>query len=521
MSNFFRHLLLVALTLTIVDVMGSDSLKVNSFNAFKINNFQNFWHPTENAAGMIYNLPENITDFNTGLVNSNGDFHRIMEGSKARDYLLMTKSVRKIDKFFLSGSFAYQNQQESGARWNGTLEPYRGNPYILGDSVIGASYRKENYALSGGIATNINPNVSIGCKIDYFVAVGAKQKDPRPQNKVIRFVLNPGIIFHREKYDLGADLGFANRKEEIDYSQFITDNPDISYFAFKGFGFYAKEIGMDYYRFQNENALFGGFQFRTKKTKLPSLTELKFKYGKETIDDGSSAPVKERGGDWDFADLNLKEIVQYGTSELSHKIELNAGYFKGNGSEFTQEKVYNGTVTEYVTISTNLKFERKILQGQLEYTAQKLKTAQKINWIFNSRIGAFNNNETYYYVPEIFTSGYTNLLGFASLEKDFYLISFHFAPFLAASYTYNLSNNLVLSDLPEITKKELKEIYIHDFNYQTDNLFKLEAHLVCGYFTKKARLSDQLFVHLNFSYYKPSANNYSFSILTAKIGFMF
>ena len=88
MGNLFRHLLLVALTLTMVDVMASDTLKVNSFNAFKINDFQNMWHPTENAAGMTYNLPENITDFYTGLVSSNGDFHRMMEGSKAGDYLL-------------------------------------------------------------------------------------------------------------------------------------------------------------------------------------------------------------------------------------------------------------------------------------------------------------------------------------------------------------------------------------------------------------------------------------------------
>ncbi len=514
-------MLLFTLTIALVNAMGSDSLKVNSFNAFKISDFKNYWHATENAAGMTRNLPGNISDFNSGLVSGNGDYHRIMASSRYQDYMLSTKSYRKIDKFFLSGSFAYHNLLESGARWNGTLEPYRGNPYILGDSVTWSTYRKENYALSGGIATNINSKISVGCKIDYFAGVGAKQKDPRPENNVIRISANPGIIFHREKFNFGADFGYSNRKEEINYMQLITNNPDISYFAFKGFGFYTKEINRNYYRFQNEKNLFGGLQFETWQTKLTYLTELKFKYGKETIDDGSFALSKDKAGDWDVLDLNLKEILQFANRGKTHRIELNAGYFEGNGSAYTQQKVYHGNIVEYVTVSTNLKLNRKILQGQFEYTCQKLNAAERVDWIFNSRIASAKNRETYYYIPEIFYSGYTNISGLASFEKNFYLKSFHFAPFLAASYTCNLSKSLVLSDLQEITKYQMKEIYIHDFNYQTDNLFKLEAQLVCGLFTKKTGLLDQFFVHLNFSFYKPSISNCSFSILTGKIGFMF
>ena len=393
MGNLFRHVLLVAFTMIVVDVMGSDTLKVNSFNSFKFNDFQNYWHPTDNAAGMTFNLPQNITDFNAGLVQSNGDFHRIMEGSNAQDWLLSTKSVRKIDRFFLSGSFVYKNTQEEGGRWNGTFEPYRGNPYILGDSVANSVYRKESYLLSGGVATNLTPRLSAGCQIDYFAGIGAKQKDPRPENNVIRILINPGIIFHTEKFNMGVNLGYSNRKEEIEYIQYITENPDIAYFAFKGFGFYSKELEMNYYRFQNEKSLLGGVQFETKKTRLPSLTEFKFKFGKETIDDGKSAVIKETGGDWDVIDLNMKEIVRFGTHDKLQKVELNAGYCNGNGSEFTQEKVYHGNIVEYVTIATNLKFNRSIIRADLDYTCQQLKTARQIDWIFNVRVGAVNNSE--------------------------------------------------------------------------------------------------------------------------------
>ena len=521
MNSFIGNLLMVALTLAFVGAKGSDSLRVNSFNSFKINDFQNNWSATENAAGMTFRIPLNISDFNTGVVNGNGNYHRVMEGSDLTDYLLSTRSYRFINKIFLSGSFSYHNLQETGARWNGTYEPYRGNPYILGDSVTGATYRKENYNLSGGIALNINPRLSFGCKVEYFVGVGAKQKDPRPENNVVRLMVNPGIILHRDQFNFGIDAGYTNRKEEVDYMQYITENPDIAYFAFKGFGFYDKDIDMNYYRFQNEHDVFGGLQLETLKKAFPSLTEFRFRYGHETIDDGSSAISKEKGGDWDHIDLKFKEIVHFGKGNQTHRFVLNAGYFDGYGSEYTQDKIYHGNIVEYVTISSHLKLDRKVLQGELDYTWMQLNNNRQLDWLLNGRVGAINNQETFYYIPELFSSAYTNCYGLVSLEKDFYHKSFHAAPILSVSYSGNLSNKLDLSDITEITKRQMKDIYIRDFQYQTTNLLKVEAQVVCGFTLKNPSLMDQLFFNLDYSYFKPNKWFDNYSVLTMKIGFMF
>jgi len=521
MSNFIKIVLLLILTTTVVGVRGSDTLKVNSFKSFQLSDTQNIWHSTENMTSLIYNRPSKITDFNSGWINGNGDYHRIMEGSKAQDLFFTTKSYQKIDKFYLSGSFAYHNINEDNARWNGTYDPYRGNPYILGDSVQGVTYRKENYRLAGGVATSLSEKISLGFGIDYFVGVGAKQKDPRPKNNVVKIRLNPGIIFHTAKYNIGANVGYQNRKEEISYQQTITDNPDISYFAFKGFGFYSKEIDSNYSRYQDQQSIFGGLQFETKKTKFPALTEIKFDLGKEGISDGSSAPQKDRGGDWDVMDLQFREILHAGTKEKLHKFELNAGYLDGNGTEYTQKKVYHGNVAEYVTISKNLKFNRKVAQAQLAYNFQKLDTKKQLDRMIYSSLAYVSNQEAYYYIPEIFTSSFANIVGAASFEKNFYLKSFQVAAKLAASYSSNLANDLLLSDLTEITKTQLKEIYLHDFKYQSSNLLKLEAQCELGWSAKKPGVINQYFIHLNFTHYNCSDTTLKYSILTAKLGLMF
>lgn len=521
MMNLKKNVLLLTLSVMILNVHGNDSLKVNSFNSFKINNFLNHWSESENITGIIYNHLENIVDFNYQAKKTSGDFHRTMEAADIISHSIATKSYRKIKNINLFGGFSYNNNWEKGSRWNGTYDAYRGNPYIIGDSVSSSIYRKEFYNLTGGIATSLNEKISFGCKLDYFVGVGAKQKDPRPENTVIQLVINPGIILHQKNYNLGVDIGFLQRKEEIDYVQTITDNPDISYFAFKGFGFYAREINMNYFRYQKQNKLFGGFQFEPLKSENPSISEIRFQYSKEEIEDGGSVIIKERGGDWDVLDVSFRETYQINNGLNVSKLMLFADYSSGDGIEYTQQKVYKGSVADYVTIGTNLKFNRQTVHGFLQYEYLKCKSEKKSDWLFHSRISATNNIETYYYMPEILTSDYTNVVGDASIEKNFYSKSIHITPSLSASYCYNLSKNLNLSDVTEITKKQYKDIYIRDFNYYADNKVKLDAQVTCGFFTGKAKGISQYFVNLSYNYLKSITSETNFSILAGKIGFVF
>ena len=516
-----KNVLFLILSILLMNVQGNDSLKVKSFNSFQTNAMLNHWSESENIAGMIYNRLDNIADFNYLFKSGTGDFHRTMEASDYRTHSIATTSLRKIKKYSLYGGFNYNNGHEEGARWNGTYDPYRGNPYIIGDSVSSVVYRKESYNLTGGIATTLNDRISVGCKVDYLVGVGAKQKDPRPENTVIQMLINPGMIYHKERYNLGIDIGFMHRKEEIDYEQTITDNADISYFAFKGFGFYSKEIGMNYFRFQKQNKLFGGFQYETKKSKIPSLSELKFQIGKEEIEDGSSVVIKERSGDWEIMDFSLKHVIQFEKEKTLRKIVFFANYFNGDGIEYTQQKVYNGSLADYVTIGTNLKFNRKTINGYLQYDYQKFKTEKISDWLFHAQISAINNVETYYYVPEVLSSDYTNLVGNAAIEKNFYSKAVHFTPALSATYCYNLSKNLNLSNVTEITKKQYRETYIRDFNYYSDDQVKLDAQITLGFNYRKTKIINQLFINLNYSYLKSISGETAFSLAAGKIGFVF
>ncbi|MEI6274362.1 MAG: DUF6850 family outer membrane beta-barrel protein [Prolixibacteraceae bacterium] len=521
MTILRKYLFLFILIITVVSVNGSDSLRVKTFNSFRITDYRNLWSGTENMTGLIFTSTPNLVGVYAGMDDADGSYHKTMDPSNYQIYSLSTKSYKKIGKYTLYGGFAYNNLLEKGSRWNGTYDPYRGSPYILGDSISNSIYRKENYSLTGGVATTLNEHLMIGCKIDYFVGVGAKQKDPRPLNTVVQFLFNPGIIWNKKSYNLGLDLGYLNRQEEISYLQNITDNPDPAFYFFKGFGFYAKEIGTSYSRFQSLSEYFGAIQFEKKQNKNRLISELRFKYGMEQINDGSSAVIKQYGGDWKAIDFRLNETAKFGENKKLHTLLISAGFFDGDGTEYTQDKVYKGNIAEYVTIAKNLKFNRRRISGNLRHEFQRLNDSGQLDWSVWSGLAFLSNEETYYYIPEIFTSKYTNLTGDLSLEKNLYVKSFHFAPRISFSYVQNLNGTMLLSDLTEITKKQMKDIYTADFNYYAGNQFKFSGQLVCGYFPVKIKHIDQLFFSLDYTNLRSITLNDGFSVLSGKIGFIF
>jgi len=185
-----------------------DTLHVKTFNSFKLLKSDNAWLGTENVAGLVFNKSEIKAGFEAGIDNGGGDLHRIREGKSFNDYSFLTESYQiQKNRLYIYGKFAYHFVDDNGGQWNGTYDPYSGNPYILADSVSGVTYHKENYNLSGGVGYKLNERFSLGCGAEYYAGVAAKQKDPRPQNIFVRFTFNPAIIFTGEKYKLCIDLG--------------------------------------------------------------------------------------------------------------------------------------------------------------------------------------------------------------------------------------------------------------------------------------------------------------------------
>lgn len=521
--NVKKRLLVILLLAVFAQSYAGDSLRVNSFNTFRLIRIENSWLETGNAAGLVFNQPRNRMNFETGLDHGAGDYHRIREGNSINDYSFSTESYQVQKKrMFIYGKFSYNYRDESGGQWNGTYDPYNGNPYILADSVSGINYHKEYYNLVGGAGYKLNNKISLGCSIDYYAGVAAKQKDPRPQNVYVRFKINPALIITAPKYKLGIDAGYSNRKEEIGYDVFKS-NFSPSYFTFKGFGFYSKEIGTGFDRFVTANEYYGGVQLEKNLKHTSTLTEIRFNYNTENTEDGSSVIRKLDGGDWITYKGELKEQINIRKALNTHIFKANFSFFSGDGNEFLQNVVYEGTwnVPRYVTSAVYFKFNRQTLNGTVSYNYLKMKDEGRVNWEAKVSANFLDNTEHYYYIPEIFSSAYTNISGDLRLQKNLYFGKYHLAIGLNSGYTSNLSYDLELSTLSEITKKERKDVYQQEFDFYASNLFKAGAEVKLGGNFIKTKNIGQTYLSLYFDQVKQIDGDQDFNRFGAKLGFAF
>lgn len=523
MIKIKQILITLLLTLSIASSQAaakSDSLR--SFNSFKLLKLQNQWLSTGNITGMIYNTVEKISEVTVGSEFLDGDYHLTRDASHQNSYDLSTQSYQIIRNIHFYGNFSYHYGDAKGILWSGVFDPYRGNPYIIGDSVPGANYHAETYSLIGGVSKQFTEALSFGILVDYFVGVGAKQKDPRPESIVMDFSINPSMIFQGLNSKIGIDLGYRNRKEEIDYIQVVTDDPDPFFFTFKGFGFNNSEREYGVSRFQTAKNYFGGIQYEKEITGLQSLTELRADYGLEITEDGSSVIKKQDGGDWKTLLVELhQQLADYRNNSI-RKLTFNSSYFNGDGIEYEQHQDFDDDLHPiFITIGKNLKFNRQTIFAQLKFDYLSLWSENEINWESGVFVNFRMNNETYHYIPETFIADYSNIEAGFNFEKNYHLNSILFTPAIKMKYRYNLSNELFLSNDPSITENQNKEIFTHDFEYFSDDLINASASIKIGFDNQLIKNTGQLYLTIGYEYWQAIEAKDTKGLLTGKLGWVF
>nr|WP_321356486.1 DUF6850 family outer membrane beta-barrel protein [uncultured Draconibacterium sp.] len=495
---------------------------ISSFHAFKLFQLKNQWLNSGNIAGLTFNANENIGEVFGEYKLTDGDYKKVREASHLENYSLFAESYLNLNNTHYYGNFAYQNSDETGNLYTGLFDPYRGNPYVIGDSIPGANIHKESFTLSGGIAKRLTNQLSFGLLADYHIGKSAKQKDPRPRTVITDFSLRPSIIIYLTNNNLGLDLCYRNRKEDIEYQQVVTDDPDPTYFMFKGMGFYSSETGQSKSRFFNQNSLSAGVQFDTKLIGFGSLTEIRGTYCKEITEDGTSTVKKDDAGDWKTFIVELNQQFTKHTQTAIHKITFRTSYFDGDGIEYIQDAILNDdNKTEYITLSKNLKLNRKEFHAAIEFNYLKLCNHEQINWESSVHAHYKLKTEKYYYIPEVFNADYSNLELGVNFEKDFYLRKFCFAPGIILNYHYNINQKLNLSNDETITRRQNKQLYMHDFEYETTDYINVSPRINCAYKLPKSENIDKLFLKVRYEFREVIDSNENMGILTAKLGFMF
>jgi hypothetical protein len=194
----------------------------------------------------------------------------------------------------------------------------------------------------------------------------------------------------------------------------------------------------------------------------------------------------------------------------------------GKGIEYTQQIIYDDDRhPTYITKSKNLKFERNTLNASLTYNLVSLKANEKINWDVQPFIHFTMNMENYHYIPEVFIGDYSNLDLGLNIEKNFYKNHIQIATGLNSSVKYNLHKSLMLSDDPEIIKKQNQDIYNHDFEFYSGNTMYMNPNLKIGMETNKTTSIHQVFLKLNYEHwFNMDLDQYS-NVISGKIGFIF
>ena len=92
---------------------------------------------------------------------------------------------------------------------------------------------------------------------------------------------------------------------------------------------------------------------------------------------------------------------------------------------------------------------------------------------------------------------------------------------LNSGYTSSLTNDLQLSPLTEITKKERTDVYQQEFDFYTSSLFKVGGEIKLGSNFIKAKNIGQTYLSLYFDQVQQIDGNQDFSRFGAKLGFAF
>ena len=217
MSKFFVSILLLIISLITCATEPKD-VKPYNLLTFRQIEAESPWLQSGNGAGLSQ-MPELFpSELKFDFGQTNGDFYSIFEGQSDQSFNFSSRSFRKINKTYLYGSFSYRKSYEKGLNFSNTNEPSLNYPYLLTDTIGNDTYDREFFKLAGVISSPVNEKLDWGLSFDYQVGVASQNRDPRPENKVMKANISPGLLFKQDQFKLGANLLYGYYNEDIDVS---------------------------------------------------------------------------------------------------------------------------------------------------------------------------------------------------------------------------------------------------------------------------------------------------------------
>ncbi|MCK9160401.1 MAG: hypothetical protein M0P00_07955 [Bacteroidaceae bacterium] len=476
------------------------------------------WMQSANASGLIFEDHETYNDLNIGYKWNKGIFRRPQQGEKNNNLFINTEGAINLGKTYVWGKFAFTKEKVTGSDYNASIiDPYRGMPYYVADTNI-SDWKNQFYDLDFKVATPITKSLSIGLSGSYKAQLGAKQRDPRTENRLMYLDLKPGVTYaFNEHHHLGVNLEYFSLKEESNMTN-INDYVDQTYYALYGLGTSVKGLGAGRTTNYEGNDVGGALQYFYSNCGVKFIMQGSINAKVEDANVSFSTPKKEG---------TVKDWVRTGMASLHldrpkylHMISVDFLSRSIDGIQYINQRDNTESLSGWMDLYSNIRSTYETNTLNAEYALYK-KRGSEYTWNVHAAL-KYNRQNDEYIMPHselkyenmiVAVGGKLNIKACDKLSKRVLLTAdVNYSSNLSGIYKYGGAN----ADSPIVT-----DFMQRDFNYLTSDSYGVRAS---AKYSQKIKENDSYQVYAGGTFNWTKARDYNYghrTVAELNFGFIF
>lgn len=399
-NRFFYKSLLAGALMVFSHIHGAlaqTDISADLSSRFSLLPYRSGWQESTNAAGLALD-PMPLMGRTLLLAgNLQGTLKQSQQARQQQQFQFFSERYQTIGSAFLYGSFSYTQQKDKDIFFSDVMDPYRGTPYVLADS-IGGDWKKQFYALKVRAASPKlwGDRLILGLGVELHVGTGARQNDPRPLTTNNEIKVTPGLTLKMgENSHVGLNGYYSRYREEVSLE---VKNTSVNHYLYKFLGMGQYELPPVFSsgasRTYNGNTYGGDAQYNLNGNQYSWLTSVGYRNTKEPVLDGTSVPRKN--GTWTQELVQVNSILSLKAGMYSHRFELHAEQAKGTGTEF--HEYYNTATKLWQTILEAPFYTNTKNTAELSYTLIKGLEHTRYNWLAGFS-AAYSDMDQIYLTP--------------------------------------------------------------------------------------------------------------------------
>ncbi|MCD0489829.1 hypothetical protein LPB86_16415 [Pedobacter sp. MC2016-14] len=451
----------------------------------------NNWLRSTNAAGMQWSDIFAIGKTGLSYNNLEGQFKLVQQPESQQQIHFASERYQPIGNALFFGSFAYTKQNDKNVRLSDVLDPYRGTPYLLADS-IGGNWRKQLYALKLKAASPKlwNDKLVLGMGLNLDVATGARQNDPRPLSTSNQISVTPGLTWKQGAHSvLGVNALYGRYREEISLE---VKNTNISHYLYKFLGVGQYELpgifSVGSSRVYNGDKYGADLQYELRTADVNWLTTVGYHTYEEEVADGSTAPRK--AGTWKQKAYNISSRFNLNSARILHQVSFTGQLVEDTGVEF--HEYYNTSTKSWQTILEAPFYSAESVQAELRYTLLQKSDVGVYKWLAEVAV-QYQSYDKNYSVPAALDRA--DRVGFGIKASRNFLMprSANLQASLALNYSLLLNDAISFIAVTGDRNMVAREVLYPDHAYLTADRITATANLQYNFHLNKVK-NTQFFV---------------------------